>query len=113
MSTLSSRILTSADSCRLNGAEPDRATWKKAFELYTHAFRAPPTERDKKRLARILKKPVDPKLADTLFTYDAFLLGLGRMSLSTSPVPPSHTHSLTDAVQTWRRTVGCTCCTRT
>ncbi|TFY56063.1 hypothetical protein EVJ58_g7864 [Rhodofomes roseus] len=77
----------------LNGAEPDRATWKKAFELYMQAFREPATEREKKRLARILKKPVKPEIADALFTYDAFLLGLGRMSLSQSLptiVPDSH-----------------------
>ncbi|EPS98900.1 hypothetical protein FOMPIDRAFT_1024458 [Fomitopsis schrenkii] len=66
----------------LNGAEPDRAAWKKTFELYLHAFREPTTDRDKKRLARILKKPINPEVADALFTYDAFLLGLGRMSLN-------------------------------
>ncbi|KAH9922237.1 SET domain-containing protein [Fomitopsis serialis] len=66
----------------LNGAEPDRETWKKAFEHYVRAFREPATDREKKRLARTLKKPVKPEIADALFTYDAFLLGLGRMSLN-------------------------------
>ena len=81
----------------MSGAEPDRATWKKAFDLYMHAFRAPATERDKKRLARILKKPIKPEIADAFFTYDAFLLGLGRMSLSTSPSPPPLFHSQTQS----------------
>ncbi|KZT68013.1 SET domain-containing protein, partial [Daedalea quercina L-15889] len=66
----------------LNGAEPDRATWKRAFELYLSAFREPATDREKKRLARILKRQLKPEIADALFTYDAFLLGLGRMSLN-------------------------------
>ncbi|KAI0633060.1 SET domain-containing protein [Trametes polyzona] len=63
-------------------AEPDRATWKKAHKLFVQAFQEPSTEAEKKRLARLLKKPLRQDIADALFDYDAFLRGLGRMSLN-------------------------------
>ena len=75
------RRLTYPD--RLSG-EPDRALWKKAHKLYIQAFHEPATEPEKKRLARLLKKPLPKEVSDTLFDYDAFLRGLGRMSLSES-----------------------------
>jgi hypothetical protein len=70
---------------RLGEAEPDRETWKKAYELFTHAFREPVTEPDRKRLARILRKPTREEVVDEMFGYEAFLRGLGRMSLSELP----------------------------
>lgn len=69
---------------RLGNAEPDRETWKGAFELYLRAFQSPITEPEKKNLRRILKKPVRKEVLDEFFDYDAFLRGLGRMSLSAS-----------------------------
>ena len=56
--------------------------WKKAHKLYIQAFHEPATETEKKRLAKLLKKPLPQDVADALFDYDAFLRGLGRMSLS-------------------------------
>ena len=64
------------------GAEPDRAMWKKAHKLYVQAFQEPATDAEKKRLAKLLKKPLRQDVSDLLFDYDAFLRGLGRMSLS-------------------------------
>jgi hypothetical protein len=49
------------------------------------AFRDPPSAADKKKLAKILKRPVRDAIADELFTYEGFLRGLGRMNLSTTP----------------------------
>ncbi|KAI0354211.1 SET domain-containing protein [Trametes cingulata] len=63
-------------------AEPDRAMWKKAHKLYVQAFQEPTTEAEKKRLAKLLKKPLRQDVVDALFDYDAFLRGLGRMSLN-------------------------------
>ena len=58
--------------------------WKKAHKLYVQAFQEPATDAEKKRLAKLLKKPPPKDVSDALFDYDAFLRGLGRMSLSTS-----------------------------
>ncbi|OSC96407.1 SET domain-containing protein [Trametes coccinea BRFM310] len=63
-------------------AEPDRAMWKKAHKLYLQAFQEPATDAEKKRLAKLLKKPLRQDIAEALFDYDAFLRGLGRMSLN-------------------------------
>ena len=60
--------------------------WKKAHKLYVQAFQEPTTDAEKKRLAKLLKKPLPQDVADALFDYEAFLRGLGRMSLSTSPL---------------------------
>ena len=57
-------------------------TWKNCYQLYLQAFRTPKSTADKKKLARLLKKPLDPEIEKDLFDYDAFLRGLGRMSLS-------------------------------
>lgn len=67
---------------RLGDAEPNRETWKQAYQLYVQAFRDPTTEGDKKKLSRLLRKPLPKEVADSVFEYDAFLWGLGRMSLS-------------------------------
>jgi len=64
------------------GVEPDRATWKKAHQLLVQAFQDPPTEPAKKKLAKILKKPLRQDIAKELFEYDGFLRALGRMNLN-------------------------------
>lgn len=69
-----------------NSLEPDQASWKMCFQLYLQAFREPKSAPDQKKLARILKKPLNPDVEKDLFDYDSFLRGLGRMSLS---MPPS------------------------
>jgi hypothetical protein len=48
------------------------------------AFKEPPQEAHKKKLAKILKKPLPEEIDKKLFDYDATLHNLGRMSLSTS-----------------------------
>jgi hypothetical protein len=62
--------------------EPDQITWNKCYQLYFEAFREPKSVADQKKLARIMKKPLDPEIEKYLFEYDGFLRGLGRMSLS-------------------------------
>ena len=65
-------------------------TWKEAFRLYRQALWDPPVDADKKRLAKLSKRTfqsaetetVRKKLNEELFSYDAFLRNLGRMSLS-------------------------------
>lgn len=64
-------------------SEPDRAGWKKAHALFVEAFREPKNPADQKKLARILKKPLNPIIEKQLFDYErGFLRGLGRMSLN-------------------------------
>ena len=75
-------ILKGVLSVRLGNAQPDRETWKKAYEYYVQAFHAPVKDTEKKRLTRVLKKPVSKEVVEWFFDYDAFLRGLGRMSLS-------------------------------
>ena len=49
-----------------------------------NTFVDPPTADGKKRLKKIIRKPLTPELEKELFDYDtAFLKGLGRMVLST------------------------------
>ena len=66
----------------MHGVEPDRNTWQAAHKAYTQAFVEPPDTTSQKKLAKILKRPLPKEVADALFTYDGFLHGLGRMSLS-------------------------------
>ena len=67
---------------RLQGAEPDRAMWQAAHRAFVQAFVLPPDSASQKKLAKLLKRPPPKDVADALFTYDGFLHGLGRMSLS-------------------------------
>ncbi|KAF8637143.1 hypothetical protein AX17_003047 [Amanita inopinata Kibby_2008] len=62
--------------------EPDRATWKKAFELYVQAFKQPTTVAEQKRLGRMLKKPLQSDIDQELFDYNGFLRHLGKMNLN-------------------------------
>ncbi|KAI6037978.1 hypothetical protein EDC04DRAFT_2896996 [Pisolithus marmoratus] len=64
------------------GVEPDREMWQKAFELYLQAFKEPKTALEQKKLAKILRRPISESLQKELFGYDAFLRGLGRISLN-------------------------------
>lgn len=80
--------------------EPDRKTWKVAYELYIQAFKEPKTPQDEKKLKKIIKKPLPSHIDHLLFSYEqGFLKGLGKMSLSTSsyflfsPAEYSHTAS--------------------
>jgi hypothetical protein len=68
--------------------EPDRATWQAAHKVFVQAFVEPPDTAGQKKLAKLsklLKRPLPKEVADVLFTYDGFLHGLGRMSLSAWP----------------------------
>ncbi|EGO03005.1 hypothetical protein SERLA73DRAFT_103070 [Serpula lacrymans var. lacrymans S7.3] len=69
-------------SMRDQGLEPDRENWQRAYKLYLQAFKEPISVVDRKKLSRILKKSTTPELDKELFEYDAFLRGLGRMSLN-------------------------------
>ena len=71
-----------ASLSRLQGAEPDRSTWQAAHKAFVEAFVEPPDAAWQKKLARVLSQPPPKEVADALFTYDGFLHGLGRMSLS-------------------------------
>ncbi len=70
--------------------EPDRATWKKAYDLYLHAFKEATTPVEQKKLARILRKPLRPDIAQELFDYNGFLRHLGKMNLSESRFMTRH-----------------------
>lgn len=48
------------------------------------AFKEPPSAAEKKKLVRLLKTPLPEDIDTELFSYDAFLRSLGRMSLSSS-----------------------------
>ncbi|KAJ7271065.1 hypothetical protein C8J57DRAFT_1320581 [Mycena rebaudengoi] len=73
-------------------SEPDRETWRTAFEMYCHAFHrprrddgapAPKLPDEEKRVAAILRMPLPAHVEAALFDYDTgFLRGLGRMSLN-------------------------------
>ena len=75
---------------RLGSHEHMHPTWKEAFRLYRQALWDPPTDVDKKRLAKLSKRTFQSadtealrkKFNEELFSYDAFLRNLGRMSLS-------------------------------
>lgn len=71
-----------AQCLREQGLEPDRENWRRAFELYLQAFKEPRTPAEQKKLARVLKKPIPEELQKFTFEYQAFLRGLGRMSLN-------------------------------
>jgi hypothetical protein len=62
--------------------EPDRGTWQAAHNAFVQAFVEPPDTAGQKKLAKLLKRPAPKEVADALFTYEGFLHGLGRMSLS-------------------------------
>jgi hypothetical protein len=87
LANLAGRILID-NLGRDKGVEPDRESWKKAYELYLWTFKAPKASHEQKKLARILKKPIPESIEKDLFEYDAFLHGLGRMSLSQCTLYP-------------------------
>ncbi|KAL1746581.1 hypothetical protein HDZ31DRAFT_33788 [Schizophyllum fasciatum] len=65
------------------GQEPDREAWRKGYQHIVHTFLDPPTAEGKKKLKKIIRKPLSPELEKELFDYDtAFLKGLGRMALN-------------------------------
>jgi len=64
------------------GLEPDRESWRRAFDLYLQAFKEPTLPVQQKKLARMLKKQIPQELQTDTFEYQAFLRGLGRMSLN-------------------------------
>jgi len=64
-------------------AEPDHVVWEKGHQLYCQAFKEPKTQLEKKRLAKLLKKPLPDDVDHALFDYeDGFLKMLGKMNLS-------------------------------
>ena len=77
---------------RLGSHEHMHPTWKEAFRLYRQALWDPPADVDKKRLAKLSKRTFQSaeteimrkRFNEDLFSYDAFLRNLGRMSLSPS-----------------------------
>ncbi|OJA13935.1 hypothetical protein AZE42_01349 [Rhizopogon vesiculosus] len=67
---------------RDQGLEPDRESWRRAFDLYLQAFKEPTFPIQQKKLVRMLKKQIPQELQTGTFEYQAFLRGLGRMSLN-------------------------------
>ncbi|KAF7373607.1 Set-like protein [Mycena sanguinolenta] len=72
-------------------SEPDRETWKAAFELFCATFHRPRREdgamknqtAEEKKVAAILRKPLPAEIEAALFDYNTgFLHGLGRMNLN-------------------------------
>ncbi|XP_006453847.1 hypothetical protein AGABI2DRAFT_181876 [Agaricus bisporus var. bisporus H97] len=63
--------------------EPDRETWRHAYELFIQAFKEPSSTADAKKLAKIFRKPHPSNFQAEIFDYNTgFLRGLGRMSLN-------------------------------
>lgn len=61
-----------------------RALWKRAHTLFVQALKEPPNPTQAKLLTRLKgKNTLSPAVEDTLFSWEGFLLGLGKMSLST------------------------------
>ncbi|CAG8604932.1 11020_t:CDS:2, partial [Acaulospora colombiana] len=75
-----------AENKEITAAE--RAKWKQAYELYVATFHMPTSTEGKKKLAQVMKRqgPLPDQLFKKLFTYDAFMLNVGRINLSTSNV---------------------------
>lgn len=65
-----------------SSAEPDRGTWKRAFDLFVQAFKEPKTTIEQKKLAKILKKSTRADIGAELFEYSGFLRHLGKMTLN-------------------------------
>jgi hypothetical protein len=59
----------------------DHDLWRAGFEQLCNAIRKPI---EMNTLSRIVKRPISSALVPELYDYDAFLRGLGRMSLSKS-----------------------------
>ncbi|KZS95674.1 SET domain-containing protein [Sistotremastrum niveocremeum HHB9708] len=71
-----------SDRARDIGVEPDHDAWKKAHSFHVAAFHEPSTAAEKKKLSKLIRKPLPADLAQQLFDYDAYLEGLSRMSLN-------------------------------
>ncbi|KAF8574536.1 SET domain-containing protein [Ramaria rubella] len=73
------------DRIRENGqttSARDRKSWENAHKLYMNAFRSPIDTNHQKKLSRLLKRPLPDDIEAELFSYEAFLRGLGRMNLN-------------------------------
>lgn len=60
--------------------QPD--AWRRLHGLLLNAFKEPAVEADRKKLARILKKPLPEDIEQALFSFEGLLHNLGRMNLS-------------------------------
>lgn len=60
-------------------ARIDHDFWRAGFDQLSNAIRIPI---ESNALSRIVKRPISVSLVPELYDYDAFLRGLGRMSLS-------------------------------
>ncbi|PVF96799.1 hypothetical protein CPB86DRAFT_708398 [Serendipita vermifera] len=71
-----------AESKEITAAE--RAKWKQAYEFYVATFHMPTSTEGKKKLAQVMKRqgPLPDHLFKKLFTYDAFMLNVGRINLN-------------------------------
>jgi hypothetical protein len=59
------------------------ALWRRTHQLFVEALLSPPNSSQAKALSRLKGKNLLPAdIIKELFEYDAFLLGLGKMSLS-------------------------------
>ncbi|KIM23922.1 hypothetical protein M408DRAFT_76772 [Serendipita vermifera MAFF 305830] len=57
--------------------------WKKAFEHYVEAFHQPPTAEGRNKLQHLMKrKSLPAEIVSKLFTYDAFMLNVGRVDVN-------------------------------
>lgn len=71
------------NSAAVLGQEPDREAWKRGHELLVQTFFDPPTADGKKKLKKIIRKPLSPELEKELLDYDTgFLSGIGLMNLN-------------------------------
>jgi hypothetical protein len=69
--------------------------WKHCHQLILQAFKDPPSNTHKNALKRVLRKPIPEELDQEFLSWDAFLLGMGKMSLnmeSTGGIYVLHSH---------------------
>jgi hypothetical protein len=75
-----------AHSLRQAEDEASRALWKQTHELFVQALLNPTDTKQSKALLKLKGKDsnklLPPEVETELFSYDGFLTGLGRISLS-------------------------------
>ncbi|KAG8985918.1 SET domain-containing protein 5 [Tulasnella sp. 427] len=68
---------------RQTTALADQQLWRRAHKLYVEALDKPSNPESAKKLSKLRKnKTLPPAIHEELFSYDNFLIGLGKMSLN-------------------------------
>ena len=69
----------------------EKELWKKAHECYVEAFHQPPTAEGRNKLQQVMRRKALPAdIVSKLFTYDSFMLNVGRVDVSKYPYSTNH-----------------------